>query len=126
MPWNEVKPLDERIRFIADFLNNFFSVTELCHHYNISRTTGYKWIERYEKDGPEALCDRSRKPLLSPNKTPDYIVKELLELRSKHPSWGPKKLLWRIRKDHPDWKLPSNSTTSLILKKKWLCQEKTS
>jgi len=117
MPWNEVKPLNERTRFIADYLNHYFSITELCHRYNISRTTGYKWIERFQKDGPAALCDRSRRPHCSPYRTPDHVVKELLVLRSKHPNWGPKKLLWRIKKDHPDWTLPATSTTSLILKK---------
>ena len=117
MPWNEVKPMDERLRFIADYLNNYFSVTELCHHYNVSRKTGYKLINRYNKYGIESITNRSRKPHHSPNKTPDHIVNEILNVRSKHPFWGPKKLLWRIKKDHPDWALPANSTSSLILKK---------
>ena len=117
MPWKEVKPMDERLRFIADYLNQYFTVTELCERYNISRKTGYKWIERYIHSGPEALINRSRRPHRSPTRTPIGIEREILSLRSKHPSWGARKLLWRMEKDHPDWKLPANSTTSLILKK---------
>ena len=118
MPWKEVKPMDERLRFIADYLNQYFTITELCERYDISRTTGYKWIDRYNQTGtPDALLDLSRKPYHSPLKTPEEIENEILNLRSKHPSWGPKKLLWRIGKDHPNWTLPATSTTSLILKK---------
>jgi transposase InsO family protein len=117
MPWKEVKTMDERIGFISDYLNQYFTITELCKRYNISRTTGYKWIDRYIHSGPDALLNRSRKPHHSPTKTPDEIENEILNLRSKHPSWGAKKLLWRMEKDHPDWTLPANSTTSLILKR---------
>lgn len=117
MPWSEVKPMNEKVRFVADYLNQYFTFTELCDKYGISRKTGYKWIDRYNEFGAEALNDQSRKPHHSPNKTPDEIVQELLSLRSKHPSWGPKKLFWRMEKDYPDWKLPAKSTASLILKK---------
>jgi len=117
MPWQKVEPMNEKVQFISDYLNHYFSVTELCERYGISRKTGYKWIDRYNLFGPEALLDQSRRPHHSPNKTSDIIQQELLNLRSKHPFWGPKKLLWRIAKDHPDWSLPARSTTSLILKR---------
>jgi len=30
----------------------FFSLSELCARFHISRKTAYKWIERYEAEGP--------------------------------------------------------------------------
>jgi transposase InsO family protein len=124
MPWNEVKPMNEKIRFIADYMNNYFTVTELCERYNISRKTGYKWIQRFVQSGIDGLKDHSRRPIHSPNKTPDYMINEILALKSIHPSWGAKKLLWRADKDHPDWQLPSIGTTDRILKKNGLVKKR--
>lgn len=118
MPWREESPMDQKLRFIGDYLNNYFSVTELCERYGISRKTGYKWIRRYQESGmPDSILDRSKRPLHFPTKTSDEIVEALLAVRDKHPSWGPKKLLWRVERDHPDWaRLPAPSTVSRIFK----------
>ena len=118
MPWKEVKPMDQKIRFISDYLHGYFSVMELCRRYSISRTTGYKWINRYQASGrPDALFDLSRRPHYSPYKTSDKIVNALLEIRDKHPYWGPKKLLCLLSAKQPDWDLPAPSTVALILKR---------
>jgi putative transposase len=93
MPWKETSLMGRKIQFIADFSKKRFSFTELCERYEISRKTGYKWVERYVDDGPGALEDLSRKPHHSPNETDPEIVAELLEFRRKFPSWGGKKIL---------------------------------
>lgn len=46
MPWLETQPVKERERFIADYGLGLYSMTELCARYGVSRTCGYKWIER--------------------------------------------------------------------------------
>ena len=51
MPFKGTSAMDQKTRFIADYLTGFFSHTELCHSYGISRPTGYKWIDRYEAEG---------------------------------------------------------------------------
>jgi len=50
MPWNEVSVMDEKIRFISDYLNGVLTFTEVCHRYGISRETGYTWVHRYEEE----------------------------------------------------------------------------
>ncbi len=70
MPWRSVLPMEEKIRFIGDYLNGVFNFTELCERYRISRKTGYKWVDRYVEDGVDGLKDRSRSPKDSPQKTP--------------------------------------------------------
>ena len=86
MPWSQTSPMDQRTQFIADYLRDSLSITELCQLYNVSRKTGYKWIERYLRAGPAGLEERSRKPRRSPNATADEIVAEILEARRRHPS----------------------------------------
>lgn len=115
MPWSETSPMDQRTQFIADFLRDTVNVTELCDLYGVSRKTGYKWIDRYLRQGPAGLEERSRKPRVSPHATPEEIVQAFLEVRRRHPSWGAKKLLSIVHKRHPRWDLPGRSTVCDIL-----------
>jgi len=92
MPWNETLTMDQKTQFIADYLKELFSFTELCERYGISRKTGYKWVDRYLRDGPAGLDDRKRAPHQIPHKTPQKIIDALLEERRKHPTWGAGKL----------------------------------
>lgn len=52
MPWKETSAMDERMKFIAEYLREESTITDLCRGYGISRPTAYKWIERYEEEGP--------------------------------------------------------------------------
>jgi putative transposase len=115
MPWRETSPMDQKTQFIADYLRETLSVCELCDLYGISRKTAYKWIDRYLKHGPAGLRDRSRKPGSSPNRTPEHIVAALLQARSRHPTWGAKKLLPLLAKRFPAAELPSRTTVFDIL-----------
>lgn len=115
MPWSQTSPMNQRTQFIADFLRESLSITELCDLYGVSRKTGYKWIDRYLRQGPAGLVERSRRPVCSPNATPEEIVQAFLEVRRRHPSWGAKKLLTIVHKRHPRWALPGRSTVCDIL-----------
>ena len=88
MPWSQTSPMDQRTQFIADYLRELWSVTELCDCYGISRKTAYKWIERYLRQGPAGLEERPRRPNTSPSRTPDEVQNALLEARRRHPSWA--------------------------------------
>ncbi len=79
MPWSRTSPMDQKIRFIADYQRHFFSISELCWRFGISRRIAYKWIERYQLEGPTGLEDRSRRPHACPHQTPAMVVDALLE-----------------------------------------------
>ncbi len=115
MPWKEASPMDQRTQFMADYLRDVLSITELCGMYGVTRKTGYKWIDRYLRQGPAGLEERSRRPRRSPNETSEDIVAAMLEARRHHPSWGGKKLLALLHKRHPRWSLPGRSTACDIL-----------
>jgi putative transposase len=115
MPWSQLSPMDQKTQFVADYLRRSLSVTELCEHYGISRKTGYKWIERYEREGPAGLAERSRRPHVCPTQTPEEVVQALIKARERHPSWGAKKLLTLVSQRHPDGGWPVRSTVCDIL-----------
>jgi len=124
MPWSQTMPMDQRVQFIADYLRDSLSMSELCHLYNVSRKTGYKWVQRYLRRGPIGLEEISRKPRVSPNQTPDALVAAILEARRHHPSWGAKKLLKILRKKHPRWHWPHRGTVCEILSRHGLVPKK--
>ena len=124
MPWSETTPMDQKTQFIADYLRQSLSMSELCDLYGISRKTGYKLVERYLKHGPSGLEERSRKPSSSPNHTPEHIVEAIIALRQRHPSWGAKKLLPILERRHPNWDLPGRSTVCDILSRQGLVPRK--
>jgi transposase len=107
--------MDQKTPFMADYLRQTLSITELCALYGVSRKTGYKWIERYLTSGPLGLENRSHKSCSSPHQTPQHVVEAIIELRHHHPSWGAKKLLAILQKRHPSWPLPARSTVYEIL-----------
>jgi len=116
--------MDQRTQFIADYLRETLTITELCDLYGVSRKTGYKWIERYLRQGPAGLEERSRRPLASPNATAPEIVQAFLEVRRRHPSWGAKKLLSIVGKRHPRFELPGRSTVCDILSRHGMVPKK--
>ena len=124
MPWRQTSPMDQRIQFISDFLRHSLSTTDLCDLYGVSRKTGYKWIDRYLRLGPEGLVERSRRPACAPNATSQEIVAAFIEVRQRHPSWGAKKLLAIVHQRHPRWDLPGRSTVCDILKRHGMVPKK--
>jgi putative transposase len=115
MPWSHTSPLDQKTPFIADYLRDRLSITELGEFYGVSRKTGSKGMDRYLTHGPQGLDERSRRPSTSPRHTPDYVVAAILEARQRPPSWGAKKLVSTLSTRHPRWPWPARSTVCDIL-----------
>jgi transposase InsO family protein len=108
------------MRFVVTHEADLYAMKEQCERFGISRKTGYKWLERFEEEGPGGLEDRSRRPHRSPNRTAEDIQALLIEVRRKHPRWGPEKLLDVVGRKHPELELPARSTVAAILKREGL------
>jgi putative transposase len=67
MPWLETAPVDERERFIAVYRLDLYCMAELCARYNVSRKTGYKWLDRMEAGGRAARSEPRAAPLFAPH-----------------------------------------------------------
>ena len=116
MPWRETSPMDQRRRFIGDYYRGFCTFSELCARYSVSRRVAYKWLDRFETEGPRGLQDRSRRPHACPSATPLPVVEQLLAVRRSHPNWGAKKLL-RVLERRGVAGLPARSTCCDLLKR---------
>jgi transposase InsO family protein len=112
--------MDERLRFVVEAERAEECFTALAARYGIQPKTGYKWLRRFEAEGVSGLAERSRRPHHSPTATAAASVAALVELRSRHPTWGAKKLVAVLRARHPDLALPAPSTAAAILKREGL------
>jgi putative transposase len=93
MPWKETCAMDERIRFIGDWLSGIYSKTVLCEMYGISRPTGDKWIGRFAREGADGLKERSRAPYTHPGAVSGVVWEMIIETKLRYQDWGPKKVL---------------------------------
>jgi transposase InsO family protein len=84
--------MDERVKFIASCREGSESVSELCRRFGISRKTGNKWLVRYRCEGAVGLQDRVRAPRSNPAWLEAGVSAAVLEVRHRHPSWGPRKV----------------------------------
>lgn len=124
MPWKETCPVDQRVAFIADWLREEWSMTELAERYSISRKTAYKWVDRYRSDRDAGLADRSRAPHAHGRRMDDDVATAIVALRRRHPRWGPKKLRWGLQEREPDRVWPAASTIGELLRRKELSERR--
>jgi putative transposase len=125
MPWLETEPMQQRVRFVADYYRGLYSMKELCARYNVSRKTGYKWVERFENEGRGGMKDRSHAPRRCPHRIAKQLATLLCEARKAHPSWGPYKLLTCLKPRHPEirsW--PALSTVGDLLAREGLVRKR--
>ena len=61
MPWKEAAVVELRSEFVMRALRGDLPFVALCREYGISTKTGYKWKERFEKDGARGLKPHRKK-----------------------------------------------------------------
>jgi transposase InsO family protein len=98
------------------------SLSELCRQYEISRKTGYKWVQRFFDGGMPALMDRSRAPRAHPQAIDETTIDAIVALKERYPTWGAKKLRSRLQVLEPQVAWPSESTFGRILKRRGLVE----
>jgi transposase InsO family protein len=116
VPWKESCLMEERMKFVARLLNGE-RMSDLCREFRISRKTGYKFAERFERYSVVGLMDQRRVPAHIPHRTPPEVTELLLELRKQHSTWGPKKLRAQLLRQHPGIQVPAPSTIGDLLKR---------
>lgn len=116
MPWKETTPMNQKVMFIADYLQQRCQFAQLCRLYKISRKTGYKWINRYNLQGVDGLWDQSRKPNSHPSIIPHAIRHAIIEIRrTSKITLGAAKIQARLKDQFPDIAPPAISTINKIL-----------
>ncbi len=124
MAWETTNVMDQRKRFVLKALDPSSCMAELCREFGIPRKTGYKWVKRFQEGGYGGLEDLSRRPRGSPSRTPAEVQLEILKLRLRHQTWGPKKLRELLKKQFQ--RVPAASTIANVLAEAGLVQRRRS
>lgn len=118
MPWAETEPMNEKVKFISAYLDSKEeSFQELCDRFNISRKTGYKYVNRYKELGVEGLKECSRASHCHPNQISSNVEEAILEVKKKYKNWGAKKILHWLNQERGDCTWPAKSTIEAVLKR---------
>jgi len=110
----------ERILFVGAAKQCLTPFTSLCTAFGISAKTGYKWLHQFEQGGADGLRDRSRRPHGNSRAISSRVAERLVTLRTKHPTWGPRKLVAWLEEHETHWELPAASTVGDLLKNRGL------
>lgn len=124
MPWKETCVMDLKVQLIHDWLQNRASLSALARSYGLSRKTVYKWVNRYQVHGAAGLDDRSRAPHQCPHAVDPDIAGRIIEAKSEHLSFGPKKVMDLLRRTMPEVPWPADSTAGEILKSAGLVKKR--
>lgn len=111
-----------REEFVEQAMSGRHPVAALCNAYGISEKTGHKWLNRFKEEGRPGLSDRSRAPRESPQRISLEVRREILALREKHPTWGPKKLCVVLRRRVPEMHWPAASSIGELLRREGCVQ----
>jgi transposase InsO family protein len=112
-----------KLEFVERATQPGAKLARVCREFGISRQTGTKWVKRFKVEGYEGLEERSRRPRSSPLSLAEELVMAVLELRDRHPSWGPKKLRGLLERRFGD-SAPSVATIARILRRAGVVQAK--
>lgn len=97
MAWRS--PMSAKEALIFD-VNEGMSVGEAAELHGVARSCAYKWVSRYQRHGRPGLEELSRRPELSPERTSQELVDELVGLKRKYPAFGPAKLVPMLDERH--------------------------
>ena len=110
MPWKD-KTVEEIRKEFLESVKADSNMSKVCREFGITRATGYKWLKRYEEDA--SLKDKSRRPNVTANKTPEEKELLIIEARSLHPGWGATKI--KVMLENKGYEMPCTKTVNNIL-----------
>ena len=113
--------MEQRIEFALKAMRTL-NFRALCQEYGVSAKTGYKWKERFLREGLVGMGEESRRPKSSPGQLPEEEVCELVRLKLAHRSWGPRKIRELYLRQHGE--VASESTVKRVLERTELTQKR--
>ena len=117
MPWKPTNKQEQRFDLVRQMRARQVAVVELCRRFKISRQTAYKWRRRFRVGRLDGLKDRSRRPEHVPRQTQAHWLRRLRKLRHQRPTWGARKLRYRLGTRFGRKGLPALATISRWLKR---------
>lgn len=88
--------VEQRHRAVLEVIDGLASVTDVARRFGVTRQTVHRWLVRYGTHGLAGLADKSSKPDTCPHQMPAPVEAKILEMRRRHPEWGPRTILSRL------------------------------
>lgn len=105
------------------------NVARVCREAGVSRKTFYKWASRYRGEGLAGLEERSRRPLSTPRRTPEWVEEVIVglreELAARGLDHGATTIQWHLGQRNKQLKLvsvPSVATIHRVLVRRGLVE----
>ena len=89
-------PASEKIEIIRLVERSHLPTKRTLDKLGIPKTTFYRWCDRYESGGPEALEDRSPRPSRVWNRIPDKVRQRIVDLALNESELSPRELAVRF------------------------------
>ncbi len=89
-------PASDKVEIIRLVEQSHLPTRRTLEMLGISRASFYRWYDRYETGGPEALSDRPSRPNRVWNRIPDEVRSEIIELALDQPELSPRELAVRF------------------------------
>jgi transposase InsO family protein len=124
VPWREISLMSEQLNFIIDCLDRSVPIVEICRRYGISEKTGHKRLRRFREEGIEGIHDRSRARLTHPFRIAPEVIEQILAIKRKFRSYGPKTIRHILTQRDPGVRWPVASSIGEILKRNDLVRPK--
>ena len=97
MPWLETNVHEQRLEFVMAARAPGACLSVVCRQFGVSRTTGYRWLRRYQATQTLAsVVAHSRRPQHSPRRTEAAVVARVVALRQCY-GWAGRKLQVLLR-----------------------------
>lgn len=105
MAWRLSKVEEQRKCLVDAYWKGTISMVELSLQFGVSRKTAYKWCNRYKLLGEAGLKDLPKNPHNRCMLYPQEIIDMAIDLKLKKRTWGPKKIIAMLKRNHPriDW-----------------------
>jgi transposase InsO family protein len=116
MAWEKYKVEQQRLQVVQAYISGDSSMTHICKQFGISRKTGYKWYQRFLEQGEGGLNDLSKAPNMPNICYSDKQIDKAIDLKLRHRTWGPKKILIKLKEYYPDQNWPSPTRLYEIFK----------
>lgn len=89
---------EQRYLAVLAVIRDGESVTDVAARFGVARKTVHAWLSRYEAQGLDGLVDRSHRPRSCPHQIGSLVEVEIARMRTAHPSWGPRRLVFELAK----------------------------
>jgi transposase InsO family protein len=112
--------MEQRLEFVLLANKADANMSRLCSRFEISRRTGYKWLNRYRTQGITGLNEQSKKPNNSPGKIALQVEEAIILIRQQNPAWGAEKIHKILstgceQNNYPFKNVPSRTTITNVL-----------